>query len=200
MHHSIEVMMVTRQNDASTFFGNSGIVLDELQRALAAIDPKQVHQASEALLKARRVFFLGAGRSGLALKMAAMRMMHLGLCTYVVGEVITPAIAEGDLLVVASGSGTTAGPLHAADVAVKAGASVLAVTTAPHSALALLASLVVTIPAATKQGGDGSQSQQYAGALFEQTVLLLMDIVFHDLWHQRGETAEQLWKRHANLE
>ena len=200
MRHALEVMKVTREDNVSTFFGNSGIVLDELQRALAAIDPKQVHQTAEALLKARRVFFLGAGRSGLALKMAAMRMMHLGLSTYVAGEVITPAIAEGDLLVVASGSGTTAGPLHAADVAVKAGASVLALTTAPHSALALLASLVVTIPAATKQGGDGSQSQQYAGALFEQTVLLLMDIVFHDLWHQRGETAEQLWKRHANLE
>ncbi len=200
MRHDLEVMKVTREDNVSTFFGNSGIVLDELQRALAAIDPKQVHQTAEALLKARRVFFLGAGRSGLALKMAAMRMMHLGLSTYVAGEVITPAIAEGDLLVVASGSGTTAGPLHAADVAVKAGASVLALTTAPHSALALLASLVVTIPAATKQGGDGSQSQQYAGALFEQTVLLLMDIVFHDLWHQRGETAEQLWKRHANLE
>ena len=192
--------MVTWEDNVSTFFGTSGIVLDELQRALAGIDPTQVHQATEALLKARRVFFLGAGRSGLALKMAAMRMMHLGLCTYVAGEVITPAIAEGDLLVVASGSGTTAGPLHAADIAVKAGASVLVLTTAPHSALALLASLVVTIPAATKQGGDGSQSQQYAGALFEQTVLLLMDIVFHDLWHQRGETAEQLWKRHANLE
>ena len=200
MRHDLEVMKVTREDNVSTFFGNSGIVLDELQRALAAIDPKQVHQTAETLLKARRVFFLGAGRSGLALKMAAMRMMHLGLSTYVAGEVITPAIAEGDLLVVASGSGTTAGPLHAADVAVKAGASVLALTTAPHSALALLASLVVTIPAATKQGGDGSQSQQYAGALFEQTVLLLMDIVFHDLWHQRGETAEQLWKRHANLE
>ena len=200
MRHDLEVMKVTREDNVSTFFGNSGIVLDELQRALAAIDPKQVHQTAEALLKARRVFFLGAGRSGLALKMAAMRMMHLGLSTYVAGEVITPAIAEGDLLVVASGSGTTAGPLHAADVAVKAGASILALTTAPHSALALLASLVVTIPAATKQGGDGSQSQQYAGALFEQTVLLLMDIVFHDLWHQRGETAEQLWKRHANLE
>ncbi len=192
--------MVTREDNVSTFFGTSGIVLNELQRAFAGIDPTQVHQAAEALLKARRVFFLGAGRSGLALKMAAMRMMHLGLCTYVAGEVITPAIAEGDLLVVASGSGTTAGPLHAADIAVKAGASVLVLTTAPHSALALLASLVVTIPAATKQGGDGSQSQQYAGALFEQTVLLLMDIVFHDLWHQRGETAEQLWKRHANLE
>jgi len=95
------------------------------------------------------MFFLGAGRSGLALKMAAMRMMHLGLCVYVAGEVTTPAIAEGDLLVVASGSGTTADPLHSASVAVKAGASVLALTTASQSALALLANLVVTIPAAT---------------------------------------------------
>jgi len=31
-------------------------------------------------------------------------------------------------------------------------------------------------------------------------MLLLMDILFQELWHQRGDTAEQLWKRHANLE
>jgi 6-phospho-3-hexuloisomerase len=182
------------------FHETSKIVLQELHRTLAQIDEDEMHNAGEALLKARRLFFQGAGRSGLALKMAAMRMMHLGLRVYVAGEVVTPAIEKGDLLVVASGSGTTAGPVHAAEVARKAGASVLALTTAPQSPLGSLATSVLRIPAATKQGDDRTQSQQYAGALFEQTVLLLMDVLFQELWHQRGETAEQLWKRHANLE
>lgn len=176
------------------------MILAELQRTLEQIDEDEVRKAAGELLKARRLFFQGAGRSGLALKMAAMRMMHLGLTVYVAGEVITPAIERGDLLVVASGSGTTAGPVHAAEVAIQAGAAVLALTTAPHSPLGSLASAVLNIPAATKQGNGRTQSQQYAGALFEQTVLLLMDVLFQELWHQRGETAEQLWKRHANLE
>jgi len=182
------------------FATTSNIVLQELHTTFAQIDDEEVRDAKRALLHARRIFFSGAGRSGLALKMAAMRMMHLGLVVYVAGEVVTPAIEENDLLVVASGSGTTTGPVHAAEVARKAGASVLALTTAPQSPLGLLATSVLRIPAATKQGDDRTQSQQYAGALFEQTVLLLMDVLFQELWHQRGDTAEKLWKRHANLE
>ena len=46
---------------------------------------------------------LGAGRSALALKMVAMRLRHLGLDAYVAGETISPALGEGDLLLVASG-------------------------------------------------------------------------------------------------
>lgn len=176
------------------------MILEELRRTLAQIDEREVHEAGAALLKAHRVFFLGAGRSGLALKMAAMRMMHLGLTVYVAGEAVTPALAEGDLLVVASGSGTTTGPVHAAEIAKKVHASILVLTAAPESPLARLATSVLKIPAATKQGTDRTHSQQYAGALFEQTVLLLMDAVFQELWHQRGDSAEELWKRHANLE
>lgn len=194
--HAEEAMEI-KQID---FVETRNVILEELHRTLAQIDEGEMHNAAEALLKARRLFFQGAGRSGLALKMAGMRMMHLGLVVYIEGEVVTPAIENGDLLVVASGSGTTAGPVHAAEVAKKAGACVLALTTAPQSPLGSLATSVLKIPAATKQGDDRTQSKQYAGALFEQTVLLLMDVLFQELWHQRGETAEQLWKRHANLE
>ena len=37
----------------------------------------------------------------------AMRLMHMGYTSFVVGETITPAIQPGDLLVIASGSGST---------------------------------------------------------------------------------------------
>jgi 6-phospho-3-hexuloisomerase len=60
--------------------------------------------------------------------------------------------------------------------------------------------VVLLIPAATKQDASATKSQQYAGVLFEQSVLLLTDALFQSMWHQLGETAEQLWKRHANLE
>jgi D-arabinose 5-phosphate isomerase GutQ len=43
-------------------------------------------------------------------------------------------------------------------------------------------------------------SIQYGGTLFEQTVLMLMDTLFQEIWHRRGQSAEELWKRHANLE
>ena len=186
--------------DSLTFAERSNMILDEVRQTLSQVDEAQLQTAAAILTGAERIFFHGAGRSGLALKMAAMRMMHLGLTVYVVGEVVTPAIREGDLLVTASGSGTTAGVIHAAQIAKKSGARILVITAAPESALAMLATAVITIPAATKQGTDRTASQQYAGALFEQSVLLLMDTLFQFLWQKSGATPAELWPRHANLE
>ncbi len=190
----------TETQGATSFSTTSTAILEELKRTLLALPEGQIQTAIQSLLSARRVFFVGAGRSRLALEMAAMRMMHLGLTVYVVGEVVTPAIERGDLLVVASGSGTTAGPMRAAQVAKGVGAEVLAITTVPTSELGKLANALLTIPAAVKHGDRGALSIQYAGALFEQTVLMLMDTIFHEMWQQRSQSAEDLWKRHANLE
>lgn len=157
-------------------------------------------EAAAALNGARRVFVLGAGRSGLALRMTAMRLMHLGLQVHVVGEVTTPAIAAGDVLLAASGSGTTAAVVRAAETAAASGALVVAITTAPGSPLAGLAAVSVIVPAAQKQDHDGHLSRQYSGALFEQSVVVLGDAIFHSLWKASGATADELWPRHANLE
>jgi 6-phospho-3-hexuloisomerase len=176
------------------------LLLKELDRTLAAVNEAEIAVAREMILLARRIFVTGAGRSGLALKMAAMRLMHLGLVVHVAGEVTAPAINQGDLLLVASGSGTTAGAVHAAEVARNVQAQVLALTAAPASKLGQLAQGLIVIPAATKQDHGGVRSEQYSGALFEQSVLLVMDALFQVMWRERGESAEQLWKRHANLE
>jgi 6-phospho-3-hexuloisomerase len=157
-------------------------------------------RAGELLLKAPTVFTIGTGRSGLALQMAAMRFMHLGLTTHVVGETTAPAIGQGDVLVAASGSGSTARVVRAAQTARDQGADVIALTTAPESALAKTATEVLIIPAADKQDFDGSASIQYAGSLFEQSVLLITDALFHTLWKTSGVQARELWRLHANLE
>jgi 6-phospho-3-hexuloisomerase len=179
---------------------NRALILHELERTLAVVSEAEIAVAQRMILTANRVFVMGAGRTGLALKMAAMRLMHLGLVVHVAGEVTSPAIGCGDLLLVASGSGTTAGPVHAAEVAVKAGARVLALTATPASKLGELAQGLVVIPAAAKEDRGGMMSEQYAGALFEQSALLVMDAMFQAMWHEWGESADELWKRHANLE
>ncbi|MDZ5077695.1 6-phospho-3-hexuloisomerase [Nesterenkonia sp. HG001] len=149
---------------------------------------------------AGRVFVLGSGRSGLALKMTAMRLMHLGLTTHVVGEITAPAIRAGDVLLVASGSGTTTGILQAAEKARSVGATVAALTATPESPLAQLAEVTVEVPAAAKLDRSGSISAQYAGSLFEQGLVVLGDALFHALWQRSGLTGDDLWPRHANLE
>jgi 6-phospho-3-hexuloisomerase len=171
------------------------IVLDENERLLNSVAAEQWDRAGSLITNARAVFVIGNGRSGLATQMAAMRLMHLGLRVHVAGEVTAPAIGAGDLLIAVSGSGTTG----AADTARKVGAAVLAVTTAAESPLAQRADEVLVLPAADKQDHSGSVTRQYAGSLFEQSVLLAFDALFQALWSNEDQTAERLWERHANI-
>jgi 6-phospho-3-hexuloisomerase len=174
--------------------------LDSVVERFAAADDPAAEQLAELISQAQRVFVHGAGRSGLALKMTAMRLMHLGLQVHVVGDATTPAVAEGDVLLTASGSGTTESIVRAGRAAVEAGARVALITTARESPLADLASATLVVPAAAKLDRSGTASAQYAGGLFEQAVVLLGDALFHTLWLRSGRTADELWPRHANLE
>ena len=176
--------------------GEIDIVVERLARG----ESRALARVVDLVAAAPRVFVLGAGRSGLALRMTAMRLMHLGLEVHVVGEVTTPAIVEHDLLVTASGSGTTAGILRAVQTAIERGAKVAAITTAADSPLAQLATATIVVPAAAKLDRSAMMSTQYSGSLFEQVVVLLGDALFDALWQRSGSTADELWPRHANLE
>ncbi|PFG44555.1 3-hexulose-6-phosphate isomerase [Isoptericola jiangsuensis] len=178
-------------------------ILDELHAVLTRVQHDQadsLDRLSAELTGARAVFVHGAGRSGIAVRGLAMRLMHLGLTAHVVGETTTPAIGTGDLLLAVSGSGTTPGVVRAAETAVAAGAAVAAITNDPGSPLAGLARVTVTVGAASKTDHSGTASAQYAGSLFEQAVGLLGDAVFHGLWQRSGLAAAEIWPRHANLE
>jgi len=195
-------------SDVPRFDHSLLLIADELgsvvERLTSSDDAHADVSPADALVneiaRARRVFVHGAGRSGLALRMTAMRLMHLGLDVHVVGETTTPAIAEGDVLLTASGSGTTESIVRAARTAVEAKARVALITTATESPLAELASATLVVPAAAKLDRSMTASAQYAGGLFEQTVVLVGDALFHTLWQRSGRTADELWPRHANLE
>ncbi|NIJ12620.1 6-phospho-3-hexuloisomerase [Saccharomonospora amisosensis] len=191
---------ISKKLDVSYFSDATRAVVGEVDRVSAGVHSPAWIRAGELLLKAQAVFTIGTGRSGLALQMAAMRFMHLGLPTHVVGETTAPAIGPRDVLVAASGSGSTTRVVRAAQTARDQGADVVALTTAADSALAKAATEVLIIPAADKQDFDGNTSVQYAGSLFEQSVLVTTDALFHTLWKTSGTQARELWRLHANLE
>lgn len=182
------------------FEENLKIILQENQDISAFLNFDSLANLANSIQKANRIFFVGAGRTGLSLKMAAMRFMHLGYEVYVVGETNTPAILEGDLLVVGSGSGTTSTLVSATEKSKKQNAAVVAITADENSKIASLADHTILIKAAVKTDFGASASQQYAGSLFEQSVLLVLDAVFMTLWKESGLTKEDLWPKHANLE
>lgn len=197
---SIDTASASRLATAEGIHENLGLIQSEIFAAAHSVDREELTELARLLRQAPRVFLVGAGRSGLVLRMAAMRLMHLGLEVHVVGDTTTPAIRSGDLLIAASGSGTTAGVVKAASTAAAVGARIAVYTTDPASPLAARADAVVVIPAARKTDHGRAVSRQYSGSLFEQVLLVASEAVFQSLWDAEGTPAEELWLRHANLE
>jgi 6-phospho-3-hexuloisomerase len=176
-------------------------ILDEMSRTLAQVPPEGLNRLVEAIVKAGRIYVAGGGRSGLMARAFAMRLMHLGLATYVVGETTTPSIRSGDLLVACSASGETQVTVLVSQVAQTAGARVFAITATPDSPMARLANETIVIAAPTKHTPPGvGASVQYGGSLFEQALLLLLDAVSSEIGRRLGTPAQELDARHANLE
>jgi 6-phospho-3-hexuloisomerase len=194
--------LAAQQDDllANTIKENLALILNENQRLAGLMNFDQFPLLIRSIKKARTIFLTGTGRTGFAMRAFAMRLMHLGLNVHFVGETTTPAIGRGDLLIAASGSGTTSSIVKAAEKAQHSGADVFALTTNPSSLLAKLSTAIIEIPAAEKTDHENSKSKQYAGSLFEQFILLVTDAVFAELWKIDGSPAAELWARHANME
>lgn len=176
-------------------------ILSEIERVINKIDEQQVETFAERLLTASRVFVTGEGRSGFMAKAFAMRLMHLGLPVYVVGETTTPALKGTDTLIAVSGSGTTEGTVRIAQDAKKLGAMLFAVTTNPKSDLGKLAAHALVIPAATKWRREGEvQTQQPLGSLFDQCCHIALDAVCLDIAERKGISNESARQQHTNVE
>src|SRR5687768_3113236 len=114
-------------------------------RKALQIDPATLQAFLNALQPARRVFLYGRGRSGFVARAFAVRLMHLGYQTYVVGETITAPVTKQDVVILVSGSGTTYPVVMTAELGRRQGATVVAITAKPESEIARLAHVVVPI-------------------------------------------------------
>jgi 6-phospho-3-hexuloisomerase len=176
---------------------NAELIVREQQFVIAQTNDRELTTLSEGIQQSKHVFVLGEGRSGLVMRMLAVRLMHLGKPTYVVGETTTPSIEPGDLLIACSGSGETAVTCLLAEKAVAAGATLAVFTADPKSRLAKLANPVVTVPTQHKLGSTGVETIQYGASLFEQCVFVLCEATVLKLMPDKTEAVVA---RHANLE
>lgn len=177
------------------------VVVGELDRTLASVEPAQLERLVAALLAADKVFFVGVGRVMLSLQAIAKRLAHLGIDSHCVGEITEPAIAPGDLLIVGSGSGSTLFPVAIARKAKALGAAVVHIGSNPQSELKDVADFMVRVPVRTKLYLDDEiDSRQPMTSLFEQALLLLGDVVAMMIIADRKLDMKALWRHHANLE
>jgi 6-phospho-3-hexuloisomerase len=175
--------------------------LDDLATAFARVTPDAADAFIEAIVGAKRIAIYGAGREGLQMDGFAMRLFHMGLDVHLVGDMTTPPIGTGDLLIVSSGPGASNIGDALIRVAREAGAKVAVVTAQPTGRTPSLADVVFHIPAQTMADDrGGGVSVLPMGSLFETAQMILFEIVILMLRSKLGETAETMRARHTNLE
>jgi 6-phospho-3-hexuloisomerase len=178
-------------------------ITTEISNCLRSISPTQVQGTVDAIDGAQRLYVAGVGRSGFAMRAFAMRLMHLGRQVHFVGDVTTPGIEEGDLLVVGSGSGSTESLQVMVRKAKDLRAEVVLITIDASSPIAAVAGHLIRIPAPSPKAADTSgqvDSVQPMGSLFEQCLLLLSDIIILLLMDRQHVSPEEMFARHTNLE
>ncbi|MCT2346075.1 6-phospho-3-hexuloisomerase [Niallia taxi] len=176
-------------------------VLTELKEGSLLISNEQTENLVEAILSAKKVFVAGAGRSGFMLKSFAMRMMHMGIDAYVVGETVTANLEKEDLLIIGTGSGETKGLISIAEKAKSIGGKVIAVTIFPESTIGRLADSAIKLPGSPKDKTNSDfQTIQPMGSLFEQLMLLTLDSVILKYMEVKNLDSNTMYGKHANLE
>jgi 6-phospho-3-hexuloisomerase len=176
-------------------------IVKELNRTINLIAEDEAEKLVERILESKKVFVAGAGRSGFMAKSFVMRLMHMGIDAFVVGETVTPSLEEDDILVIASGSGETKSLVSMAEKAKTINASVAVVTISPESTIGKLSDVAIKIPAKPKAGADSDyKTIQPMGSLFEQTLLLFFDAVILRIMSKKGLESGVMYGRHANLE
>ncbi len=186
-------------------------ILENIESAEEFLDEKTIDKFENMIIDANNIFVTGAGRSGLAAKAFAMRLMHLGLSSYVVGETISPAINADDCIIAISGSGETNTIVSAAKIAKNRGSKVLAVTSYPDSTLGQLADGHLLVKGRTKKEVDDENymkrqihgnytSLTPLGTAFELTTLVFLDAIVSELMEKMEQTESDLKARHTVLE
>jgi 6-phospho 3-hexuloisomerase len=170
----------------------------KIKDVLNKVSEKDIKNVKELFLKTKRVFLYGAGRSGLVAKAFAIRLVHLGFQTFVIGETITAPVQKGDLVIIVSGSGETIPAVMTAEIANNLGAFVISITGKKDSDIAKFADITLYI----KSSCNETERKKYAplGTLFEASVWILFDGITADLLDHKNETEKDMRSRHATLE
>jgi 6-phospho-3-hexuloisomerase len=187
------------QNSSDGEFVRS-VIPGQIAAVVGRIKKAEVDALVEAILEAETVFIAGAGRSLLMLSAFAMRLVHLGLRAFVVGETSTPAIGADDLLIAGSGSAVTRTTLAMVKAAHERGARVCTITANPDGLIPQASDFVVEIPWPLTKISNGELMPQPPGSLFEQCLLVLGEHIIMRLMDELGTTPQEMRARHSKLE
>ena len=174
-------------------------VLEEHRQVLLDVDDGEIEKLLDAIEKAKCIQVFGMGRMKCAVRAFTMRLMHMGFNAHVVYDTTCPNIGPGDLLIV--NCACTSIGYMVMQFAKKLGAKVVAITAHPESKAGKLCDFTVRLRGQVHPGREGEiPSIQPMAALFEQTIFVIEDIIIQLLMEKLNITADQMAKRHTNLD
>lgn len=188
------------------------LMASKIRNIADVISDEDTEKFIRELLNAQRVYVIGAGRSGLVAKAFAMRLMHLGLRAYVIGETITPALNKGDVIVIFSGSGRTKTVADLAETALDIGGRICLITSNTDSRIGKIADSIVIIEQHRDEVADDAaefevrqmmgdhKSFAPLGTLFETASMVFADAVISRMMEITKTDESALKNRHTNIE
>ena len=103
----------------------SAYILKEVQEALDKVDQIKVSETVEMILSSKKIFIYGVGRSGLVGQSFAVRLVQLGMDVHFVGDMATPIVEKGDLVILISNTGETMSVVQTANIVGRIGAKII---------------------------------------------------------------------------
>lgn len=175
--------------------------LGDLARVLDRVDDAEVQRAIEMIVGAHRIALYGVGREGLQIRGLAMRLVHLGLATSVVGDMSCPPLGAGDVLIASAGPGYFSTVAALLGVARRDGAASLVVTAQPQGECAAAADAVLHLPAQTMADDQAAAASVLPmGSLYEGALYVLFETIVLRLRDRLAVDPAAMRARHTNLE
>ncbi|NWG09376.1 MAG: SIS domain-containing protein [Nitrososphaerales archaeon] len=193
----------------------SSVLAALISKNLSNVSQEEVDKCVDLILSSRdkKIFVMGAGRSGLVGRAFALRLLHLGYEVHILGETLMPSVSKGDLVIAISGSGSTKLVMTAVEAAKYVGAMVIGITSYLDSPLGKIADFVLQVkgrvmPTTEADGRDYFARQILGlheplaplGTLFEDTCMVLLDAMIPVMMKKLGLNEKDLGRRHATVE
>lgn len=172
----------------------------ELEEIAQAVEPAIFDELADEILAARRIALHALGREGLMMRALAMRLFHLGLPVHVVGDMTTPPLVGGDLLLTSAGPGALDTTEALMGIVRRAGGRVVLLTAEKEARLAAFADRTILIPARTMARPTGDRSPFTMGSAFEAIQFMVSEYLVAQLAARLGESEDAMRARHTNLE
>ena len=202
--------MTEENKECEATLQSMNFIAAHIKQVALNLDTGSVKDMVNGIINTKRVFLMGAGRSALAARAFAMRLMQMGFNVYVVGETTTPGVKSDDMVIAISGSGETPSVANLGAIAKKIGSKLATVTSSRDSTLGKLSDIVVIIPGRPKDDiiyEDFHERQMIGypqlaplGTLFEISAIIFLDAVISELMITQGVSETDLKSQHNVFE